>query len=298
MAKTASDLLTSIKRRGQNPSDGGQTLTDDDILAMASDEIENVIAPRLHGNRGWYQAVSKSYTLTSSRSYRIPTRAIGASIVSVEVNDAGSSNESDYRFLPLQHPLQSKRAISEGYYIYGNNIVLLDSAPSAGLMRVKYLLNISRLYTKTNTVASVTATTIVLTALNSFDGSAPFDVDVCYADSPYEVFTQDLTVTSISLSGGVLKVLNVASTTGIVAGMLVYDAGKTNRPQLPDALHDYLAQRSLLRIAEALGHQEDAKAYLQKLSDMEAAFDRQTSPRARGDAKAIISDDRLIDWRF
>lgn len=295
MAKTASDLLTSIKRRGQNPSDGGQTLTDADILEMASDELENIIAPRLHGNRGWYQAVSKSYTLTSSRSYRIPTRAVGAAIISVEVNDAGSSNESDYRFLPLQHPLQSKRAISEGYYIYGNNIVLISDTPSSGVLRVKYLLNISRLYSKTNTITVVGATTVTIAATVDLTSTATGSlVDICYPDSPYEVFAQDVALTAGTSGTSV----HLVPPTGTLVGMLIYDAGFTNRPQLPDALHDYLAQRSLLRIAEALGHAEDAKAYGQKLGDMEVAFDRQTSPRARGDAKAIISDDRLIDWRF
>lgn len=295
MAKTVSDLLDSIKRRGQNPSDGGQTLTDADILEMASDELENVIAPRLHGNRGWYQAVTDQRSLSSSRNYRIPTRAIGASIISVEVNDAGSSDESDWRFLPLQHPLQSKRAISEGYFIYGNNIVLLPSAPSSGLIRIKYLLNISRLYSKTNTITVVGATTLTIAATVALDSVATGSlVDICYADSPYEIFAQDVPLTA-GTSGTTIHLVPPAGTS---VGMLVYDAGKTNRPQLPDALHDYLAQRTLLRVAEALGHSEDAKMYMEKLADLETAFDRQTSPRARGDAKAIISDDRLIDWRF
>lgn len=295
--KSVADLLISIKRRGQQPSDGGATLSDEDILALASDEIENVVAPRLHANRGWYQATEDVFTLSSTRSYRIPTRAVGASIVSVEVDNGGNG---DYRFLNLHHPLQMKStyvARGEGYYIYGNNVVLSDGCPTSGNLRIKYLLRISRLYLLNNVISAVGATTITLVnsaalSIVTYSGGVG-KVDIYRADSPYEIFARDVTVTATS---GVT--LTMTPPSGTAVGMKVGDIGWTYHPQLPNELHDYLAQRTLLRIAEALGHKEDAAAYEKKLSDMETAFDRQTSPRARGDAKAIVDDSRLIDWRF
>src|SRR5688572_15737014 len=139
MARTTTDLLNSIKRRAQLPDDGG-TLSDADILEFSSDELLNVVAPRLMAQREWHYAFSYTETVTSARNYRINPRTAGNAIVSVEYYDG-----TDYRFIPLKHALMQRNAVAENYSIYGNSIVLSDSCPTSGTLRVRALLRPSRL---------------------------------------------------------------------------------------------------------------------------------------------------------
>src|SRR5882724_9832483 len=99
MAKTTTDLINNVKRRSQLPDDGG-TLSDSDILAFASDELQNIVAPRLMSIEEWHYAYSYNITLSSVRAYRLSPRAAGNAIISVEYLDG-----TNYRFIRLKHPL-------------------------------------------------------------------------------------------------------------------------------------------------------------------------------------------------
>lgn len=286
MARTTTDLLNSVKRRAQLPDDSG-TLSDTDILEFASDELLNVVAPRLMAINEWHYAYSYNETVTSVRTYRINSRTVGNKIISVEFYDG-----TTYRTIRLKHPLTQRMDLGESYSIYGNQIVLSDACPNSGTLRIRAMLRPSRL------VASGCS---AITAVNTGTNSVTVDVDnfsdaqlvdVIYASSPYEV-----AISATIASGGagltyVLTGATVASAYALTTRLTPTE--QTDRPQIPDELHDYLAQRVAIRCMEARGFTADMQNHMKKLVDLETAFDRLTSPRSSGEFKAIVPEEYLF----
>lgn len=298
MAKTTTDLLNNIKRRAQLPDDGG-TLSDTDLLALASDELQNVIAPKLMSTNEWHYAFSYTQTVTSSRTYRINPRTAGNSIISVEYYDG-----VDYRFIRLKHPLLQREDLGENYAIYGNQITLSDACPTSGTLRVRAMLRPSSLISTGPTAVSAgVSATRTITVVSTTGFTSGQLVDLVYGSSPYEVLATgryaaiaDAThFTLDSLSAD--EVSAIASLTDTLLGsdaVRVCPADQSDRIQLPDELHDYLAQRTAIRCMEARGFTQDMQNHLRKLADLEASFGRLMQPRSKGEFKAIVSEDLLF----
>jgi hypothetical protein len=291
MALTTDLLVSNIKRRTQLPDDGG-TLSDADILAFATDELLNVVAPRLMAMQEWHYAYSYTETLSSARTIRINPRTAGNAIISVEYLDG-----TEYRFIRAGHPLTQRASLGESYAIYGNLITLSDAVPTSGTLRIRALLRPSRLIA-TGTCTAITSVgasnTLNLTSSTGF--TANMLVDVQHGDSPYEMFL----LTSVATVPGGVSITTadaITSTTFPVTSVRpgrLCPAEQTDRIQLPDELHDYLAQRTAIRCMEARGFTQDMQNHLRKLADLETAFDRLTAPRSRGEFKAIVPE----DWMF
>lgn len=296
MSRTTTDLLNSVKRRTQLPDDGG-TLSDADILALATDELQNVVAPRLMAAHEWHYAFSYNQTITSARTYRLNSRTSGNTIISVDILDG-----TVYRSVQQRHPLiqQNPSINAESYAIYGNQLTLSDGCPSSGTMRIRALLRPSSLVASGCTsITSVGASnTLTIGSSSGFSGTQL--VDVQYATSPYEVFL----MTSVSsVPGGGVTIILTDTITSTTFPVSATDPGRlcpaetTDRIQLPDELHDYLAQRTAIRCMEARGMTQDMQNHLRKLADLEVAFGRLTSPRAKGDFKAFIPEDFWFSGR-
>lgn len=313
MAKFASDLLLNIRRRAQLSNDSGQALNDTDLLIMASDELQNVIAPHIYAFRGWQYATQTTFNLTTERAYRIPSRAAGGTIISVEIVDTPIN-----RPVPLIHPLQAKD-YGERYYLYANNIVLTAGAPSSGQMVVRYLM-------VPNTITTIQAqltsfNTGIATYLNSTLPSNTALFDISYGQSPYEIvaaavpgfidvpgagqitlaLTTDAAFSLYKTTDGMtIADLQAIATAQNSVGtpLLITAAGTSGSPQLNDEFHDYLAQRTAMRAMEAIGHTEDLTNMAKKLQDLDAAFMKAIAPRARGDFKVIATEDYFYDRRY
>lgn len=282
MAKTVSDLLTNIKVRGQIPDDSG-TLSDANILQMASDELSNVVVPRIMAEREWHYAFNYVVTLSSAREYRMNSRVAGNAIISVEYYDG-----TNYRFIRQKHPLMQYTYSEENFSIYGNKIVLSSSCPTSGSLRVRALLRTSQLVSSGCTSISSYDTATNILAVASSSGFTPGQsIDVVYGDSPYETYYTNATISSIP--DGTHIALSDDVTTDWPLGR-VCPAETSDRVQLPDELHDYLAQRTVIRCMEARGFTQDMQNHMLKLNDLEAAFDRLISPRSRGEFKAIMPE--------
>lgn len=322
MAKNTTDLVTNVRRRAQFPNDGGQTFSDADILAMATDELQNVVAPRIYEMRGWHYAVLTQYTLSGSRYYRLPDRAGGGTIISVEIVDTPTN-----RFVNLIHPLQV-RSTGENYYIYANNIVLSAAAPSTGTMIVRYLMAPPTLNQLVGTISSVATldtmnfvATPTLAVFANLATTGTGFIDFVKTTSPYETLMVGVPVLVNSSTQLVSSAFQFTDGAGSLAAAAPYmtiqgyslaqlysdlgsgkatavDVGQSSYVQLNDEFHDYLAQRTAMRMMEAIGHSEDLKLMGQKLIDLEKSLDRAIAPRARGDFKVINLEDVYYDRRF
>lgn len=321
MAKTASDLLTNIRRRAQLSQDGGQALSDTDLLAMASDELQNVIAPKIYATRGWNYAAEKAYTLASDRRYRLPSRAAGGTIISVEIVNATPPNTK----VNFVHPLQTTQASGQGagysYFIYANNIVLSSGCPTSGTMVVKYLMQPSALTTSFETVANLTSNSIVTVESNTLGLVGGDHIDVILTAAPYEIVLKDVKISGVA-GTTLTTTVDLTTDAGVRNYSTLYDytfaelqaaaidaslgsgqliickSGQSYYPQLNDEHHDLLAQRTAMRAMESIGHTEDLTNMEKKLVDLEGAFLRSISPRERGDVKAILQEDFYYDRRF
>lgn len=305
MARTTADLLTSVKRRAQLPDDSG-TLSDSDILAFATDELQNVIAPRLIATSEWHYAFTYSETVSSVRTYRLNPRVSGNRIISVEYDDGTSS-----RFIPLRHPLTQNRPGmgAEDYSIFGNKITLSDGCPTSGTLNIRAFTRPSALVTSGCTaITSANATTEQLTVTSSASFSTSQLIDVVYAQSPYELYgTIVINGISFSTIDSVDDATHITLADDVVDTAFVSDANnqrlrlcpaeQSDRVMLPDELHDYLAQRTAIRCMEARGFTQDMQNHLRKLADLEMSFDKLTTPRSKGEFKAIVSEDYFYSGR-
>lgn len=288
MARTTTDLLNSVKRRSQLPDDGG-TLSDADILAFATDELQNVVYPRLMAMNEWHYAFTYRSALSSERSYRIDPRVAGNRITSVEY----TADAVDFRFIKYNHPLTqaaSNNVYYESYSIFGNNIVLSSGCPTSGVIVVRAVARPSTLVsTGCSRINSInTVTNEVTVDVDNF--SAGDNVDILYSTTPYEFITLD---DLLDVAVGSVYHLSEDVQSSYVSARLC-PAGQSDRVQLPDELHDYLAQRVAIRCMEARGFTQDMDNHLRKLVDLEGAFDRLVAPRNKGEFKAIISE----DWAY
>lgn len=292
MAKTVSDLLTNIKRRAQLPDDGG-TLSDADILAFASDELQNVVYPRLLALNEWHYAFTYSDSLNSAREIRINPRVSGNRIISVEYLDG-----SDYRYIPLRHPLMQKQADGESFSIYGNKIVFSEAVPTSGTLRIRAVLRPSKLVTSgaTSMASDVSSGDAAFDVASGADLGSPTSIDIYYGNSPYEIAHMSRVV---SIAGNTVTIGTPFGLALSVQNDLprVCTAEQTDRVPLPDELHDYLAQRTAMRCMEARGFTKDLQNHMQKLGDLEKAFDRLTAPRVKGEFKAIVPEEWSWDGR-
>ncbi len=294
----ATQLLADIKRKAQIAADPA-SLTDLDILDIATKELQTVITPKILSVRERYFAAYTDFALTTSRIYRIPDIAVGNKLLQLEYIETVGSNQSQ-RDLNFVSPINNPRL--EGFHIRNSSVILTAYAPSTGTLRMHYAIRPGALTETKTYIDSIIDNTIFTVA--SVTGFTDLDyISIQKSSSPYEyvlVSTQIAAVTVIS------RRFEVADTTKLSIGDVVtlhhsstdFLTHNTNSfyPQIPDELHDWLALRTVVRILESLGHTELLNLHQGKLRDMEKDILAIITPRVDGSPK-VINGGELLGWQ-
>ncbi len=274
----ATELLADIKRKAQITSNNA-VLTDADILNIATKELQTVLMPKILSVREGYLVSYSDFTLSSVRSYRIPSQASGNKLTELEyICSDGTSR--DIPFKPLK-----EHSFLEGFFIRSSSVILSSFVPTTGTLRMHYAIRPGQL-TETSIAITVASSTQITFASNH--GLTVGDLfSVQRPDSPYEYSGVDLVVVTAPDTSHV----TVASTTGLTTldlattSPVASPSRKSYFPQIPEDLHDWLSYRTAARVLEHLGHNDLLMLKVEKIKDLEKDILALISPRVDASGK-------------
>jgi len=279
---TSSDLLSSVKRRGNIP-DTQDMITDDEILEFANEEMLLNLIPLIYSKHEGYYLRSAEIPLESGVTrYPIPYRGIGAKVreihyksvagevsemFGISVDDLGSGvsvgNESDSVF---------------NYHFEGEEIVLFTNknANLTGYLVVFYFLRPNALVKSErvgiiqNIINDVTPgyKQIYLTSFpDAFLNGG--EIDFIKTKSPHRVVDYDIPLFSINSNNKYVVVAESNIPSSINVGDRIALAGETDIVNAPSDMHVLLAQYTVERVLEAIGDSEGLRNASAKSAKME-----------------------------
>lgn len=250
-------LLTSVKTRSMN-ADNQNTVTDADMVRIASEELQSVILPYIESVKQEYFVTTKDNTFVQGQvNYEVPSRASGGKFRDVMLIDnqgnpvllnyiAPEDMKSSWAYAPYQF----------GFYPQDNHVVLvlgnLLGAANYSFLRMNYFRRPNQLCT-TDQAGQVTA-------INRMTGEVTLtfvpttwlttDTFDCIASvPPFSTHGDDQTITAIN--GFILTFTSVPS--ALVIGDWVSEANTSPIPQIPVEAHRLLETLTSARILQYTG---------------------------------------------
>ena len=291
MAKvlTTTNLINTSLRRAMIPSDQS-TFTCCDIIDIMNEELGIHILPMVLRAHEEYYVVDEDVALVNGQSrYKIPYRAVGNKLRDVQYIDASGAYYEMTRVSLEHRPDFQKSGVCGSlinFYVENDNIVLLCSTCSTGRLRMSYYLRPNDLV-KNDRAAKISAITAGaccctvftvssfpthLSCETSFDivqGRSPnkiiaFDIGRASSDAVTKTMTfANSELTDINLNGSSTVQLSFS------VGDYILSAEETIVAQLPAELQPILAQRTSIKMLEALGDMEGMKMAQNELERME-----------------------------
>lgn len=297
MAKTADRLLDGIKRRIILPS-SQPLLSDEDMLQVADDVIEQVIVPVLLSVRQDYLvgAPYEQAVTSGTSAYSIPYRSIGRGLRDVKMIN-GSDSVRNLSLLTIEQAHDYTTGTPTGFYFRGDKIVLLPEPDASDeTLQIWYNVQPSRLVLLENvgTVASYTSTTVTVDAVPSSITTSTA-VDFIQARSGCTLLAMDVDVT-----GATSTVLTFASgdiPTDLAVGDYVSLYQTTPVVPIPDEGYPLLETSAARRILNMIGDFEGANALKAEEDDAEKRFKMLIEPRVQGEPTKIVNRSGLLRGR-
>jgi len=296
---TTDNLLTSVKVRTMNASNQN-TVTDADIVRIASEELQSVLIPYINSVKQEYWVTKKDAPFVQGQTnYEVPQRASGSKFRDVCLVDA-QGNEILLNYIQPED-LKSSWAYSPyqfGFYPQDNNIVLvlgnLIGAANYSFVRLLYFRRPNQLCL-TSAAGQVTA---INTSTNEVTLSfvppswAITDTFDCIASAPpFSSHGDDQSITAIS--GFILTFTSLPS--ALVVGDWVSLANTSPIPQLPVEAHRILESLTAARILQYTG--DPAYAVFQAQAESEKKDLIQVlAPRVNGSPAKFPLRNRLWGW--
>jgi len=303
---TTSALVNTIMRRALIPTDQS-TFTSDDIQDIMNEELGIHVLPMLIRAHEEYSVIDEDVPLTSDTSrYKIPYRAVGNKLREVQYVDSSGSPFEMTR-VSLEDRPETQRGYTNNrymqFYLQDDNVVLLNDQLSSGSLRMSYyvrpntLVKDNRAGIITNVAKGATQTVFTLAAFpDHFSSTTVFDF--IQGKSPNKIKAFDITVDSLdsvaltlTFNNSDLTAVDLAGSTPKELTFLIGDhimkESETIVPQLPTELHPILAQRTAVKLLEALGDTEGMRNAQQELERMEYNANTLIENRAEGSPQKI-----------
>ena len=290
MAKvlTTNGLVNTALRRALIPSDQS-TFTTGDIIDIMNEELGIHILPMVLRAHEEYYVIDEDQPLSRDTiRYKIPYRAVGNKLRDVQfIDNAGTQYEMTRVSLEDRPEYQGNYTNNQflTFYLQNDDIVLMQNQISNGSIRSSYYLRPNELV-KDNRAAVITdinvgATETVFT-VNPFPShfSSTTVFDFIQGRSPNKIIGFDRTVASVNVAASTITFsnddLNTIDLFSITPKALTFAVGdhilkaeETILPQLPAELQPILAQRTAVKMLEALGDTEGMRNAQQELDRME-----------------------------
>lgn len=297
---TSSTLIEAVKREAMVPT-SQNTFSDDDFLAIANQEMRIGMVPTIMTHHQEYFVVDSDLIplVADKNSYEIPYRAVGGKFRDIFYVDTSGNLQAMTRINPdnrsyfQQTNLQNRFVF---YYLQGNNVVLtplVGPTPVGSLLfsyylRPNELVSETRIGTITNIAEGVSTTVLTLDQIpSSFTTSVLYDM--LQTKSGHTTLGMDITSTALDTINKTITFNNDDVSSDLVVGDYVAFAGECIIPQIPDELHDVLAQRVVLRCLQALGDQAGYGVAKDKLSEMNTNTHALVDNRSEGNPEKIVN---------
>jgi hypothetical protein len=292
---TATQLIASLKRRGQIPRSSDRSFSEDDLIALMSEELQTYMVSLLMGIREEWFVHSEDTATDGSTRYRIPQRAIGSKLRQVLIG-TGENNFAVLNRIEPKQQYQSVYGINwtasgyvNGYILYDTDIQLVPSQSSGQTIRMVYFRRPNRLVA-TSECGLITAINTGTREVTITSGEVPTDFsssvtyDLIRGSPGFGTLAMDQSATLAS------NVLTFAETLpeGLAVGDYVALAGESPIPQIPVELHPLLAQRTVVKVLEALGDPK-VKVALEMCEAQRAAAMALLTPRDEGSPRYLTN---------
>lgn len=294
MSWTSSDLVTAVRRKARLSDDvngANASLTDLELLALADEALESIVAPYIRRHRSEYYVVSEDFAWAPT--IRIPSRAQGQSLRDVLYVPAGLPRAISLPFIPPEDIglyNSSGGAAPLGFTIQGNNLLPLPTVlETQGTLRLSYYLRPSQLVpvSQADVVASdaaVGATTLTLVAPANVTWTVGQSVDLIYGNTPYEYIT---TTTVVGWSSPTLTV--AALVAAVPSGAYVAPEGKSPAPQVPTEAFQLVVTGTTAKAFDALGVPDGAQAMYTEVERIKEGVREVIEPRVDGESQIIVN---------
>ena len=298
-AYTTLDLIKSVRVRGMFPDASTGTLSADNILMLATEELRLLVAPMILSAREKYYEKYIDYNMISEKAiYAIPERAVGCVVSTVQY----IINNSITNLAPLD-PNALATTVSglypRGFYFENDHICIYPRPnASAGVVRLRYYQRPSILEQTINCaqIASLSQAAGTVT-VNTYPSSwAPaMTVDFISNKSPFTAYAIDTSIQNISAANVIsfdALPLNTDGTLAVAVGDWLALAGYTPLPEIMSEFFPLLAQATAVKLLEAVGDKENCAIASAKLKTYADSALKLITPRDQFGLKKAKSD-----WR-
>lgn len=291
--RTTDDLINKIKRRAFIPS-AQSTFTDEELLAIATEEMHGVIVPDIIKTREdyfVYKDTSATLDGTLNQSFNIPSRAVGLQLREISATVGGQE-----RNIP-RLDIEDRAYQDVGGYIYGfditsNQVNLRGS--NSGTLNMYYYLRPGELV-KSNqaraivSIDTATKTVTLSSLLSSWTTNTSFDI--IKKDGGFDHKAINLTVASLDSGLGTITFnedLPTATWQAVAAGDWLIEAEYSPVPQLPLEWQEYLAEAVVGYIMESVGDSEGFQRAQARKAELKENALSIISSRVDGQSKKIV----------
>lgn len=295
---TTTDLIESVRVRGMFPDASQGSLSADNILLIASEELRLMIVPMIMSAREKYYETYIDYPLVAEQSlYRIPERAVGGVASMVQFIKDGSVRNVGL-IDPNTISTTSYGQYPEYHYFENENVVVYPTPSSAsGTLRIRYFQRPSLLAKTINcaqimSVDSVNGTVTVNTYPSSW--ASGMKVDFISNSTPHTPYGIDQEIQVIS-AGNVISFNSLPLNKDGDLAVAKYDwlalAGYSPLPEIMSDFFPVLAQATAVKLLEATSDPgvNQARSKLKEYADSAL---RLISPRNQWGLKKVVSN-----WR-
>ncbi len=283
---TTSDLIEALKIKGSFPT-SDDLFKNSDFLIIFNHVMQTEIINVMMLLSEEFFLLTKDYTITPGKKYRIPSRAIGAKVRDLQRVDENNNYTS------INHLLEEDRPSNNtGFYVVRNSIELSEDITSP-ILRMKYFARPNKLVLPT-AAGQITA---VDTANNQVTVSAiPATmttgvlIDFIQGKNPYDLLDYDREITNVS--GTTITFSSLPD--DLVIGDWVALAEESPVAMVPEEVQPVLVQAALVSCLSS--KKDKALDYEMKvLERMKLDITRMFDPRVENDGIKFRSG-RLLSY--
>ena len=277
------------------------TVTEQDILRYADEELQTNIVPLMLGIREEYFVNFKDFSISPDRQYEIPQRAIGLKLKDVTARDSSGSEISLAQYaLEDSHDNYSNYDLETNSYSFtliNNKVQTIGNFSSNVTVRLYYFerpnqLVLSSAAAKIETIDRTNNFITVSTLPSTFTVGAK--VDLVKNQPGYETLLPDATISNI---GGTQ--VDFSSSTSIPDDLQVGDwltlSEQAPVIQVPRDMYPLLSQLVVVRILEAL-NDPGLTGAIRNMEAMRANLLDLLSPRVEGENKKILNRNNPLSY--
>jgi hypothetical protein len=279
---TTDNLIENVRLFAHIP-DADSTFTPENILKIATREMQTPIVKQILSSRGNYYLTYKDYEINAAGLYLIPQLAIAGALYQVQMVQNTTIIPVNLIEPAEQFTTNSSTTTSYGYFFVGNYVQILP-IPNLGVVRLWYFLRPGKL------IQTTEASKILMVTDNVYSVNIVPDtitvgsyVDFVGSASPYNVYglsklVTDITGTDITVESAI---------DDVEVGDYICPTGTSVTPQVPTEYQVALEQRCVVKIYELQGYLDKMKAAKAQLAEYEADTLALVTPRVQSQSKII-----------